>query len=523
MRQRPPSTSRARSARWQGAALVAAVGGCLSGSLGGCMVGPDYHRPRAIVSARFKELQPPPGWQRATPAAAELDRGRWWSIYDDPVLDGLEAQVSASNQNVKNFEANYRAAKAITDEARASLFPTLSASPSVTRSSTGLGSSRSSAGLVGLPGESNSVTSTSYQLEGTASWDLDVWGRIRRQVESDVAGTQASAADLANATLSYQAMLATDYFNLRAQDQLQDLLDRTIASYERSLRVTQNQYDAGLTTATPIALLQARTQLEQTRSQAINVGVLRTQYEHAIAVLIGRPPADLTLPPAPLARQVPATPVYLPASLLQRRPAVSSAERAMEQQNALIGVQVAAFFPDISLSAAYGYSGNPIGSLIQVANRTWSLGASATEILFQGGLRSAEIDQARAQYDAAVATYRQTVLTALQDTEDALSGLRILAQQAEAEARAVSLSEQAVTVALNEYEAGTVDYTTVVTSQVTALSNEQNALAIQQQRLTDSVSLVQQMGGGWRDTDLPSRNSLQTNDPLIPTFLEGPR
>ena len=487
------------------------------------MVGPDYHRPRAIISARFKELRPPPGWQRATPAAAELDRGRWWTIYDDPVLDGLEAQVSLSNQNVKNFEANYRAAKAITDEARASLFPTLSASPSVSRNSTGIGSSRgTSGGLVGLPGEANSFTSTTYQLEGTASWDLDVWGRIRRQVESDVAGTQASAADLANATLSYQAMLATDYFNLRAQDQLQDLLDRTIASYERSLRITQNQYDAGLTTATPIALLQARTQLEQTRSQAINVGVLRTQYEHAIAVLTGRPPADLTLPPAPLAREVPATPVYLPASLLQRRPDIASAERAMEQQNALIGVQVAAFFPDISLSAAYGYSGNPIGSLIQVANRTWSLGASATEILFQGGLRSAEIDQARAQYDAAVATYRQTVLTALQDTEDALSGLRILAQQAEAEARAVSLSEEAVTVALNEYEAGTVDYTTVVTSQVTALSNEQNALAIQQQRLTDSVSLVQQMGGGWRDTDLPSRNSLQTDDPLIPSFLEGP-
>ncbi len=499
--------------------LAGATGVCL----GGCMVGPDYHRPRAIVSARFKELQPPPGWQRAPPAMAVLDKGSWWRIYNDPVLDGLEAQVSLSNQNVKNFEANYRAAQAITDEARASLFPTLSASPSVSRNSTGLGSSRSSSGFASFPGEANSFTSTTYQLEGTASWDLDVWGRIRRQVESDVAGTQASAADLANATLSYQATLATDYFNLRAQDQLQDLLDRTIASYERSLRITQNQYDAGLATATPIALLQARTQLEQTRSQAINVGVLRAQYEHAIAVLTGRPPADLTLPPAPHARDVPATPVYLPATLLQRRPDVASAERAMEQQNALIGVQIAAFFPDISLSAAYGYSGNPIGSLLQVANRTWSLGASATEILFQGGLRSAAIDQARAQYDAAVATYRQTVLTALQDTEDALSGLRILAQQAEAEARAVSLSEQAVTVALNEYEAGTIDYTTVVTSQVTALSNEQNALAIQQQRLTDSVSLVQQMGGGWRDVDLPSRNSLQTNDPLIPSFLEGPR
>ncbi len=492
--------------RWSGTRVALAarllLGAMLPAMVGGCMVGPDYHRPVAIVSARFKELPPPPGWQRAAPAMAELDRNGWWRIYDDPILDGLEAQVSVSNQNVKVSEANFRAAQAITDAARAGLFPTLNASPSVARNSTGR------------------FNSTNYQVEGTASWDLDVWGRIRRQVESDVAGTQASAADLANATLSYQAALAGDYFNLRAQDQLQDLLDRTIASYERSLRITQNQFDAGLATTTPIALLQARTLLEQTRAQAINVGVLRTQYEHAIAVLTGRPPADLSLGPAPLTRFVPAIPVMLPATLLQRRPDIASAERAMEQQNALIGVQIAAFFPDISLSAAYGYSGNPIGSLIQLANRTWSLGANATEILFQGGLRSAEVDQARAQYDAAVATYRQTVLSALESVEDDLSALRILAQQADAQARAVALAEEAVSVALNEYRAGVTDYTTVVTSQVTALGDEQTALDIQQQRLFDSVSLIEQMGGGWSDADLPSRNSLQTNNPLIPAFLE---
>ena len=492
--------------RWSATRVALAarllLGAMLPAMAGGCMVGPDYHRPAAIVSARFKELPPPPGWQRAAPAMAELDRGSWWRIYDDPILDGLEAQVSVSNQNVKVSEANFRAAQAITNAARSGLFPTLDASPSVARNSTGR------------------FNSTNYQVEGAASWDLDVWGRIRRQVESDVAGTQASAADLANATLSYQAALAGDYFNLRAQDQLQDLLDRTIASYERSLRITQNQFDAGLATTTPIALLQARTLLEQTRAQSINVGVLRTQYEHAIAVLTGRPPADLTLGAAPLTRYVPAIPVMLPATLLQRRPDIASAERAMEQQNALIGVQIAAFFPDISLSAAYGYSGNPIGSLIQLANRTWSLGANATEILFQGGLRSAEVDQARAQYDASVATYRQTVLSALESVEDDLSALRILAQQADAQARAVALAEEAVTVALNEYRAGVTDYTTVVTSQVTALGDEQTALDIQQQRLFDSVSLIEQMGGGWSDADLPSRNSLQTNNPLIPAFLE---
>ena len=483
---------------------------------GGCMVGPDYHRPRAIVSAQFRELQAPPGWQRATPAVAELGRGSWWQIYNDPTLDALEAQVSVNNQNVKVSEANYRAARAIIDEARSSLFPTLSAAPGVTRSSSGV-SSRS-AGI--SQGGSGSYTSSTYQLEGTASWDLDVWGRIRRQVESDVASAQASAADLANATLSYQAALASDYFNLRTQDQLQQLLDRTLVSYQRSLQITQNQYDAGLTAATPEALLQARTLLEQTRAQAINVGLLRAQYEHAIAVLTGRPPAELVLAAAPLARFVPAIPVVLPATLLQRRPDIAAAERAMEQENALIGVEVAAFFPDISLSALYGYSGNPIGSLIQASNRVWSLGASATQILFEGGLRSAAIEQARAQYDAAVATYRQTVLTALQDVEDDLSGLRILARQAEVQARAVAFAEQAVVVALNEYTAGTIDYTTVITAQVTALSNEETELTIQQQRMVDSVSLIQQMGGGWTAAELPSKNSLQTNDPFIPAFLE---
>jgi NodT family efflux transporter outer membrane factor (OMF) lipoprotein len=496
------------------------LGAALPTLLGGCMVGPDYHRPTAIVSARFKELQPLPGWQRATPAMAELGRGRWWRIYNDPVLDGLELQVSLSNQNVKQFEANYRAARAIVDEARAALYPTLSASPAVTRSSSGTGSRSSSSSFGGTQLGSGSFTGTTYQLEGTASWDLDVWGRIRRQVESDVASAQASAADLANATLSYQAALATDYFNLRASDSLQDLLDRTLAGYERSLRITQNQFNAGLGTTTPIALLQAQTLVEQTRAEAINVGVLRTQFEHAIAVLTGRPPAALTLAPERLPREVPAIPVSLPATLLQRRPDIAAAERTMEQQNALIGVEVAAFFPDVSLSAAYGWSGNPIGSLIQAANRVWSLGASATEILFEGGLRSAAIDQTRANYDAAVATYRQTVLTALQGTEDNLSALRILAQQAAAQDRAVAISEQAVRVALNEYEAGTVDYTTVVTSEATALSNEQTALTIQQDRLVDSVSLIQQMGGGWNVADLPGRNALQTSNPLIPSFLE---
>ena len=509
---------RSRAARVAAPALALAT----MLSLGGCMVGPDYHRPRAIVSTRFKELQPAPGWRLAAPAMAAFDKGTWWRIYNDPVLDALEGQVAISNQNVKVYEADYRQARALVDVARSSLFPTLSGSPAVTRSSSGIGSNA----VTGLSsrlsntGGANSFTSTNYQLEANASWDLDVWGRIRRQVESDVAAAQASAADLANATLSYQAALATDYFDLRYEDSLQTLLNETVASYEQSLRVTRNQYQAGLLAATPIALLQAETLLAQTRAQAVSVGVLRHQYEHAIAVLTGRPPADLALAAGALAPTVPATPVLLPAILLQRRPDISAAERRMQAENALIGVQVAAFFPDISLTAAYGWTGNPIGSLIQASNRLWSLGASATEILFEGGLRSASVAEARAAYDASVATYRQTVLNAFQTTEDDLSGLRILAQQAQAQAQATALAEQAERVARNEYEAGIVDYTTVVTSEATALGNEQTGLGVEQQRLADSVSLVEQMGGGWRTADLPGRNALQRNDPLVPAFLQ---
>lgn len=476
------------------------LGPVLCLALGGCMVGPDYDRPPAIVSLRFKELQPPPGWVRAAPQLPP--RGDWWRIYNDPVLDALEAQVAISNQNVKVSEADYRQAQAIVDEARANLFPTVTGSPGVTRQSTG------------------PSTVTNYSLQGSVSWTLDVWGQIRRQIESDVSSAQASAANLAYAQLSYQATLAEDYFDLRAEDSLQKLLDATVASYQESLRVTQNQYNAGLTAATPVALLQAATLLEQTRAEAISVGVLRAQYEHAIAVLVGRPPAEVSLAPAPLTNDIPAIPVSLPATLLQRNPDIASAERSMEAENALIGVQVAAFYPEISLSALYGWSGNPIGSLIQASNRVWSLGASASQILFEGGARTAAVRAAEAAYDAQVATYRQTVLTTLQTTEDDLAALRIYAQEAAAQARAVADARQAVTVSFNEYNAGTVDYTTVVTAEATALSDEQTLITIQQSRMLDTVSLIEQMGGGWDILDLPSKGSLQTDNPLVPAFLE---
>ena len=410
-----------------------------------CMVGPDYRRPAAVISDKFKEA--PPGWVAATPVDA-APKGAWWAIYNDPVLAALESQVAISNQNVKAFEAQYREAQATVDIARSALFPTLSATGQVTRSFRGAGSS-STTNSFGDAGRA----STTYEIEGQLSWDLDVWGRIRRQVESDVAAAQVSAADLANATLSAQATLATDYFELRSQDALARLLSDTVQAFQASLRITQNQYNAGVAASSDVAL--AQTQLDSARASLIAAGVTRAQFEHAIAVLAGAPPAALTLSPIPLATDVPVPPGQLPSTLLQRRPDIAAAERAMQQQNALIGVQIAAYFPDVSLSGLYGYAGDPLHSLIQAANRVWSLGAAATETLFEGGLRNAEVAAARASYDNAVATYRQTVLSALQGVEDQLSNLRILEMQGAAETQAVRNAQHSVDVAMNAYKAGT--------------------------------------------------------------------
>ncbi len=340
-----------------------------------------------------------------------------------------------------------------------------------------------------------------------------MWGRIRRQIESDVAAAQVSAADLANATLSAQALLATYYFELRYQDALDKLLTDTVAAYAETLRITRNQYNAGVPTRRTCAA--AQTQLDSTQALLVNVGVLRAQYEHAIAVLTGAAPADLTILPGALASDVPATPPGVPSTLLQRRPDIAAAERTMQQQNALIGVQIAAFYPDITLSALYGYSGNPLGSLIQAANRVWSLGAAATETLFEGGLRNSEVAAARAAYDAAVASYRQTVLTAFQQVEDELAALRILERQAGATAHAVQSAQRSTQIALNTYRAGTAAYTNVITQQTALLADQETALGVQEQRLLASVTLVQALGGGFAQADLPSRNKLQEGLPFL--------
>jgi NodT family efflux transporter outer membrane factor (OMF) lipoprotein len=485
------------------------------------MVGPDYKRPDAPVPVVFKELA---GWKPSQPSDA-ADKGAWWSVYHDPELDRLERMVEVSNQTVKTFEAQYRNAVALVGEARASLFPTVGLSSGVTHSGGGSSgrssSSASSSGLTTSSGSGassgsgrSSSSSTEYSLTGNISWDLDVWGRVRRQVESNVAGAQLSAADLANARLSAQATLATDYFDLRAEDALAQLLTDTAAAFRRALRITENQYRAG--TSSSIDYVTALAQLQSTEAQLVAVGIQRQQFEHAIAVLTGHPPAELTIAVAPLAADAPVVPSGLPSALLERRPDIAAAERTMQEQNALIGVQVAAFYPDISLSALGGFSGSPLSHLFNSGNQLWSLAASGSETLFEGGLRTASVAAAKATYDVSVASYRQTVLTAFQQVEDALSDLRILQLQANAEAIAVNSAQRAVEATLNAYRAGTVAYTSVITEQTLLLSDQQAALAVRQSRLVASVALIEALGGGWSTDDLPNRDRLQVFNPLTP-------
>ncbi len=475
----------------------------------GCTVGPDYQRPDAPASPPFKELQ---GWKPSQPQD-EADKGAWWAVYHDPELDRLERMVEISNQTVKEYEAQYRNAVALVAEARASLFPTVGLTAGVTRAGGG-GSVRGSSGLTSIQSAGSSRAGTEYSVNGTVSWDLDVWGKVRRQVESNLAGAQVSAADLANAKLSAQATLATDYFDLRAEDALAHLLRETTEAYRRSLQITENQYNAGVASSADVVT--ARAQLQSTEAQLVGVGVQRQQFEHAIAMLTGHAPAELTIAPAALASDVPVVPPGLPSSLLERRPDIAAAERQMQAENALIGVQVAAFYPDISLSAAGGFVGNPLSQLFTVGNRVWSLGASASETLFSAGARSAAVAAARASYDQSVATYRQTVLTGFQQVEDALSDLRILEQQAAAQAIAVDSARRAVEVTLNAYRAGTVAYTSVITQQTLLLSDQQAALAVQQSRLVASVALIEALGGGWSTAALPDRDAVVKGQPWLP-------
>lgn len=454
--------------------------------LAGCEVGPDYVRPPVEVPKEYKETKNYGNWQKSAPQD-DASRGDWWAVYKDPILSGLEKQIDVSNQNLKAAEASYREARAIVEESRASLFPIVTANAAGTKS--GGGSSAAPKG-----------TQTLYDLSAGASWVPDVWGRIRRIIESNIATAQASAADLASARLSAQAELASDYFDLRTEDELQRLLDATVEADKKILQIVQNEYDQGVVAKADV--LSAQTQLESIEAQDINVGVLRAQLEHAIAVLIGKAPAELTLAPGPLADQIPEMPPGLPSTLLQRRPDIASAERQVAAANAQIGVAIASYFPDLTLSASYGFTSSALGNLAQAPSNVWSFGPALAETVIDFGARAAQVEAARAAYDQTVANYRQTVLTGFQQVEDNLAALRILADQAKMEEAVVADAQKTEELTLNQYKEGTVAYNSVLTAQITTLTNEQTALTVRQNRLLASVALIEALGGGWSDAEL---------------------
>ena len=456
--------------------------------LGGCMVGPDYHRPQVPVPTQYKEL---PGWTQAVPSD-EAPKGAWWTSFNDPLLNELEPQVSVSNQTVRQAYANYQEALADVKVANASLFPTIGLSGSGSKQRT----TSSSSSL----NPSFHPVSTSGSVEGNISWAPDLWGKVRRTIEENKATAQASQATLANATLSEQTALATAVLELRVADANTDLLQKTVDAYTEYLRVVENQGTAG--TTPPSDVITARTQLENAKASLIALGVARAQYAHAIAVLIGKNPEELDIPHSTTLPTLPSVPVGVPSTLLERRPDIAVAERQMAAQNAAVGVAIAAYYPSISLSAADGFSQSPLAGLLHLANHVWSVGADVDETVFDFGARHGEVTAAKAAYESAVANYRGTVLTAFQNVEDDLSGLRILAQQADVLDAAVKDATQGAQIAMNEYQAGTVDYTTAATALATQLSTQESALSVQQQRLLDSVSLIGDLGGGWSADEL---------------------
>ena len=464
-----------------------------SSLLGACAIGPDYKRPDVQTPVAFKETA---GWKLAEPRD-ELARGNWWKVFGDSELDALIEQVSVSNQSLKVSEARYRQALALTQSARAGYAPTISASASSTRSRA------ASARSVG----SNDIA-TNHNLSLSAGWELDVWGRIRRVVESNDANAQASAADLEAARLSLQSELANNYFQLRVNDAQKQLFADTITAYEKSLELTRNRYAVGV--AGKVDVVQAETQLLSARAQAIDLGVQRAQLEHAIAVLIGKAPADFSVRNIESSAgasvdwkvAMPAVPVGLPSTLLERRPDIAAAERRAASANAQIGVAKAAYFPALSLSASGGFSSPTLMNWISAPNRFWSLGPSLAETLFDFGKRAALSDQAVATYDQNVAAYRLTVLEAFQDVEDNVSALRILEQEAKVQAEAVRAARESVALTINQYKAGTISYLSVVTVQTALLSNERTSVGLLGRRLTATVGLIRALGGGWNASDL---------------------
>jgi len=484
-----------------GASAAVAVRGLacavLAALLTACAAGPDYVRPVLDLPAAYKESGP---WKTAEPQPAD-SRQPWWESYRDPTLSALMQDAERANQNIRQAEAQYRQARAIADAARAGLWPSVGFDAGIQRArTTSTGPKLTNIDSLGL----------------SASWEPDLWGSVRRSIESGEAGAQASADDLAAAHLSIQAALAQDYLQLRITDQQRDLFASTTAAFARALQLTQAQHAAGVALLSDVAL--AESQLTSAQAQAVDLDAQRAQLEHAIAILTGRAPASFDLPPATAAHpfdvQLPASPTGLPSQLLERRPDIAAAERRTALANANIGVARAAYFPTLLLGAGGGFSAAGLGSLLDTPSRVWSLGATLAQTLFDGGLRRAQDAQAVAAYDAAVAEYKQTVLGGFQQVEDNLATLRILDREADLQAQAVKAAQLAERLALSQYRAGTASYLSVVTAQTLSLTNQRTAVQLRGRQLAASVSLITATGGGWNVAD--------RHDPVAANPTQGP-
>lgn len=457
--------------------------------LAACAVGPDYSRPAMTMPAAYKEA--PPGWKHALPADI-VPRGSWWQVYGDAQLDGLVAALNARNPTIQIAAANYRQARAVAQEARAGFFPAISASAALSRSQQRTGSTGGS-------------PSNSHVLSLDASWEPDLWGQVRRSVEAGTASAESKAASLAAVRLSAQAELVQNYLQLRVSERQRQLALDTVAAYQRLLKLTQNKYAVGVVTSADVA--QAQALLKTAEAQAIDFDLTRRQLEHAIAILAGQVPAGFSLAESGSMPALPVVPAALPSSLLERRPDIAAAERAAAAANAQVGVQQGAYFPALTLSASGGFSSTSFASWFNTSARAWALGATLADTLFDAGARSARVDQARAAYDATVAQYRQTVLGGLQEVEDNLAALTLLADEAARQAEAVAAAREAERLALNQYGAGTADFTTVASTQASRHQSEITALQLEGRRYSASVLLIKALGGSW-DGDLhPARNA----------------
>ncbi|HWA61401.1 MAG TPA: efflux transporter outer membrane subunit [Caulobacteraceae bacterium] len=464
-----------------------------SAALAGCMVGPNYHRPTAPVSPTYKEAA---GWVPAQPSDA-ADRRDWWTVLNDPVLNELEQRVDISNQNLAAAEAAWRQSEALVREQRAALFPTVTYNGSAEASGGGGGGGTVTPGGTVTGGRG---TTTSYRVGLGASWAPDLWGRIRRTVEAARAGAQASAADLANARLSAQTTLALDYIQLRQLDEQKRLSDATVVAYGRSLTVTQNRYNAGVAARSDV--LSAQTQLANAKADDADLEQQRARLEHAIAILTGRPPAELTLTSAPWTLVPPQIPAGVPSTLLQRRPDIAAAERRAAQANAQIGVAKSAYYPDLTLTGSGGFASSELGNLFSASSTLWSVGAQLAGTLFDAGARGARVSQARAAYDQQVALYRQAVLNGLGEVEDNLAAQRVLAAEQALRDQSLAAARENERILLNQYNAGQVDYTAVVVAQTAAYGAERAALQNQASRLAAAVDLIAALGGGWTTGEL---------------------